>query len=113
MITFQTGIREYHGPLSNSYVHCLSGLTFVYDKCTYDPCRQMAPRIRRYKSKRLRKKYIDKIFAEPIQKDMYNYYHVMRVSDALSQEKFSSFDYLAEQRRKLHGNTNKNRCDGC
>lgn len=97
-ITIQSGIREYFGPLSNSYVHYLSGLTFVYGKCTYDPCREMAPRIRRYKSKRLRKKYIDKIFAEPIQKDMYNYYHVMRIPNTLSQEKFSSVMYFDEQR---------------
>lgn len=96
-ITIQTGIREYNGELSNSYTHCLSGLTFVYGKCTYDPCREMAPRIRRYKSKRLRKKYIDKIFVEPIRKDMYNFYHVMRVSDALSQDKFSSIDYLKQK----------------
>lgn len=96
-ITIQSGIREYNGELSNSYTHCLSGLTFVYGKCTYDPCREMAPRIRRYKSKRLRKKYIDKIFAEPIRKDMYNFYHVMRVSDALSQDKFSSIDYLKQK----------------
>ena len=96
-ITIQTGIREYNGELSNSYTHCLSGLTFVYGKCTYDPCREMAPRIRRYKSKRLRKKYIDKIFAEPIRKDMYNFYHVMRVPDALSQDKFSSIDYLKQK----------------
>ncbi len=97
-ITFQNGIREYNGELSNSYTHYLSGLTFVYGKCTYDPCREMAPRIRRYKSKRLRKKYIDKIFAEPIRKDMYNYYHVMRVPDTLSQDKFSSIEYLDKQR---------------
>jgi len=100
-ITIQSGIREYNGELSNSYTHCLSGLTFVYGKCTYDPCREMAPRIRRYKSKRLRKKYIDKIFAEPIRKDMYNFYHVMRVSDALSQDKFSSIEYL--KRKHLRG----------
>ena len=93
-ITIQTGIREYSDPLSIPYSHYLSGLTFVYGKCTYDPCREMAPRIRRYKSKRLRKKYIDKIFAEPIRKDMYNFYHVMRVPDALSQDKFSSIEYL-------------------
>lgn len=97
-ITLVTEIREYPDPSSISYLHYLSGLTFVYGKCTYDPCREMAPRIRRYKSKRLRKKYIDKIFAEPIQKDMYNYYHVMRMSDTLSQERFSSIDYSAEQR---------------
>lgn len=96
-ITIQNGIREYNGELSNSYTHYLSGLTFVYGKCTYDPCREMAPRIRRYKSKRLRKKYIDKIFAEPIRKDMYNFYHVMRVPDALSQDKFSSIDYLKQK----------------
>lgn len=93
-ITIQSGIREYSDPLNSSYLHYLSGLTFVYGKCTYDPCYEMAPRIRRYKSKRLRKKYIDKIFAEPIRKDMYNYYHVMRVPDALSQDKFSSIEYL-------------------
>ena len=95
-IMIQDGIREYNGELS-MFSHSLSGLTFVYGKCTYDPCREMAPRIRRYKSKRLRKKYIDKIFAEPIRKDMYNFYHVMRVSDALSQDKFSSIDYLKQK----------------
>lgn len=98
-ITIQNGIREYSDPLSIPYLHCLSGLTFVYGKCTYDPCREIAPQIRRYKSKRLRKKYIDKIFAEAIRKDMYNYYHVMRIPDALSQEKFSSIQYLDKQRR--------------
>lgn len=97
-ITLQSGIREYFGPLSSSYIHCLSGLTFVYGKCTYDPCHEMASQIRRYKSKRLRKKYIDKIFAEPIRKDMYNYYRVMRITNVLSQEKFSSILYLDEQR---------------
>lgn len=96
-ITIQNGIREYNGELSNMFSHSLSGLTFVYGKCTYDPCREMAPRIRRYKSKRLRKKYIDKIFAELIRKDMYNFYHVMRVPDALSQDKFSSIDYLKQK----------------
>ena len=98
-ITIQDGIREYNGELSNLYTHCLSGLTFVYGKCTYDPCREMAPRIRRYKSKRLRKKYIDKIFAEPIRKDMYNYYRVMRMSNVLSQDEFSSIEYLDKQRQ--------------
>lgn len=98
-ITIQDGIREYNGELSNLYTHCLSGLTFVYGKCTYDPCREMAPRIRRYKSKRLRKKYIDKIFAEPIRKDMYNYYRVMRISNVLSQDEFSSIEYLDKQRQ--------------
>ena len=97
-IMIKDGIREYNGELS-MFSHSLSGLTFVYGKCTYDPCREMAPRIRRYKSKRLRKKYIDKIFAEPIRKDMYNYYRVMRMSNVLSQDEFSSIEYLDKQRR--------------
>lgn len=107
-ITIQSGIREYNGELSNSYTHCLSGLTFVCGKCTYDPCREMAPQIRRYKSKRLRKKYIDKIFAEPIRKDMYNYYRVMRVFDALSQNGFSSIEYFNKQ-----SHLRRNHCNGC